>query len=780
MSYKIIYLGIYNFKVFDKFELDFRQSSIVTLGGANGYGKTTVFDALELALTGNIERFVKVDRSSGSSDNIVAKDLSKPVAVKLVLTDGENQIIIRRSHEPESTKATNKIANFSRLWKLEQAIDGVYQSITQATLEELLGEENLVKYYNSFFYIQQENTAHFLRKDEQTRLNLIAQLFDIKKESDELQRLQLLKNKVNAIKKKSYEEKQKLTQGALKQDNSSDETIEYKRLLNFTNSIEHEWDKEQLRFLETDTKDKYFHELKRIKVFLENKDTLIRFYQTSFVKQNIEHIKKLIALNGIIEKKEIITALAKDKPVIQKVLKDLDNIDLILDQKVNFDVLKTKIDFDFDRFIQDIITLKSLKDNLSKSDKILRELIAFRESFITKFNQTLLDKNNCPLCGFNWNNKDKTLISAIYDKKRFLDTLIESETKVFNEKVESIKPKIDSLKDAIKNLLSSQYRISNEYVEYINKNKESIDFVSKFSRFFTLNEIDIDDLIIKDLNTSITEEMLIHLANKVIERIDSQIIFNEDFLINQDEFNLVNVYQIYFDKKEENIQNVFPEDIRQKEKYIQLMYYRFNQAKYKRLQILTKEISEIEKLIDNIDTLIKIYVDEISKHRKKMIQNIELAFYIYSGKILHNIRGNLTSGVFMKDSVKGNDDKLNNIRFVSDYTSDQDIVNTTSSGQLAGIVIALTLALNRIYAKNIDALLIDDPVQSMDDINMISLVELLRNDFKDKQIFLSSHENEIEKYILYKYIKHQHNICRVDVMSKEIFYKKGEIQSAKV
>ena len=52
MNYKIIYLGIFNFKVFDKFVLDFRQSNVITFGGPNGYGKTTIFDALELALTG--------------------------------------------------------------------------------------------------------------------------------------------------------------------------------------------------------------------------------------------------------------------------------------------------------------------------------------------------------------------------------------------------------------------------------------------------------------------------------------------------------------------------------------------------------------------------------------------------------------------------------------------------------------------------------------------------------------------------------------------------------
>jgi len=775
MSYKITYLRVFNFKVFDDFELDFKKSNIITLGGPNGYGKTTIFDAIEIALTGNINRFVKIDKSSGSIDNIVAKNSSKSVGIKLIMSDGEENIIIKRSLKPETIKATNKIANFSNLWSLEQEVNGIYQEITQVQLEELLGEQNLSTYYNSFFYIQQEDTAHFLRKDEQARLNLIAQLFDIKKETDELLKLQALDKQVKQIQKQSNEEKQRLTQGDLQQKTSLDEAIEYKRLLNFTNVIEHEWDKEQLIFPEIDTKDKYFHELKRIKVSIENKDDVIKFYHTSYVKQSIEKIKNLIALYDTVDKQELIIELAKEKPLIQKILIDLENIELILEQKINFEVLKTKIDFDFDAFTQEVTTIKNLQDNLSKSDKVVRELLTFRDSLITKFKESKLDKNNCPFCGFDWDNAD-ALISAINEKKIFLNTLIESDTKMFNEKVESLKPKLNSLKILIENLIQNQYKLSNEYVEYINKHRESIGFISKFSRFFTLNEIAIDDLIIKDLNTPITEDMLFHFAYKIIERIDSKMVFNEEFLNNQDEYKLVNVYQTYFDKKEENIQNIALEDIRLKEKYIQQMYYKFNQAKHKRLEILDKEIGELKTLIDNIDTLIKIYVDKISKHRKGMMQNIELAFYIYSGKILHSIRGSQPSGVFLKDPVRGNDNKLNNIRFVADYASDQDIVNTTSSGQLAGIVIALTLALNRIYAKNLDALMIDDPVQSMDDINMISLVELLRNDFRDKQIFLSTHEDEIEKYILYKYMKHQYDVCRVDVMKRELYYKEQETQ----
>lgn len=193
----------------------------------------------------------------------------------------------------------------------------------------------------------------------------------------------------------------------------------------------------------------------------------------------------------------------------------------------------------------------------------------------------------------------------------------------------------------------------------------------------------------------------------------------------------------------------------------------------KQVEKLEKEVRKLKGLLGSLKNLEDIYKQQISSYRNKVIKDIEIPFYIYSGKILHSVRDNSTGGIFIKDTVRG-EDKLNNIRFVSKWESDQDVINTTSSGQLAGIVIALTLTMNMVYAKNFSSLFIDDPVQSMDDINMISLVELLRNEFSDKQIFVSTHEESIEKYILYKFMKHNQNVCRIDLMTRENYFLKSK------
>ncbi len=55
-NWKISKLQIQAFKAFTNIEFDFKKSSLITLEGPNGYGKTSTFDAIELLFTGKISR----------------------------------------------------------------------------------------------------------------------------------------------------------------------------------------------------------------------------------------------------------------------------------------------------------------------------------------------------------------------------------------------------------------------------------------------------------------------------------------------------------------------------------------------------------------------------------------------------------------------------------------------------------------------------------------------------------------------------------------------------
>ena len=85
---------------------------------------------------------------------------------------------------------------------------------------------------------------------------------------------------------------------------------------------------------------------------------------------------------------------------------------------------------------------------------------------------------------------------------------------------------------------------------------------------------------------------------------------------------------------------------------------------------------------------------------------------------------------------------------------DQEVAYLLSSGQLSATVISLMLVLNKVFNQSkLGTILIDDPLQTLDEINTHSLVELLKYNFSDQQLILSTHEDRYSKFIRYKYEK---------------------------
>lgn len=131
---------------------------------------------------------------------------------------------------------------------------------------------------------------------------------------------------------------------------------------------------------------------------------------------------------------------------------------------------------------------------------------------------------------------------------------------------------------------------------------------------------------------------------------------------------------------------------------------------------------------------------------------IEIPLYIYSGKLIQTHQNGL--GVYCYTG--SDEEQLTQFKLCNtgkDTKGRQDITTRFSAGQKAVVNIALMLAFRKISNSSIDVFLIDDPCQSMDDLNIASLVEILKNEFPTTQVLVSSQEDEIAGYMYYKYLK---------------------------
>ena len=162
------------------------------------------------------------------------------------------------------------------------------------------------------------------------------------------------------------------------------------------------------------------------------------------------------------------------------------------------------------------------------------------------------------------------------------------------------------------------------------------------------------------------------------------------------------------------------------------------------LQELQRKLSSKEKIVKK---LFNTYNSQIKDYERLVAKQISIPFYVYSSKILQTRPDG--NGAFIKSS--DNAKEKGYIRFVSGLDDEHDAWNSMSSGQLSGLVVSFMLAMNKVYPTKLKSLLIDDPVQTMDEINLASLVQVLRKEFFDNQIIISTHERKSANYFAYKY-----------------------------
>jgi len=110
MNLRLKKLFISNFKCVKGTEIvDLTQSSL--LSGPNGFGKTTIFDALEICFTGSLNRFNNYqieNRNTTFKDAFYQNEKNKPTILKVLLEkDGREYALIQEAKSKEKLRPTD-------------------------------------------------------------------------------------------------------------------------------------------------------------------------------------------------------------------------------------------------------------------------------------------------------------------------------------------------------------------------------------------------------------------------------------------------------------------------------------------------------------------------------------------------------------------------------------------------------------------------------------------------------------------------------------------------
>jgi len=771
--YRLESLTFNNFKLFGgEFTIHFNSNELVVFDGPNGHGKTTVYDAIELALTGTIRRFNATESQQTPKDVVVAHKNNEDCFVKLELSNGKHSIVIERRLKKSISNASKKIINFKQLWDLSLRNGDDWTLITQSHLNDLLGSKYLERDFTLFNYVEQEETAHFLKhKNERERAQALSVLFgDTVEMQEKISHLiQVEKRIVETLKDKLKDKVVLEGKGTLtveKKDGESE--LSFTPLLKWSETP-FEWDKEKINDMSLQRRNGFLSELHNIAKLVKHRD----FFLGSRVRNNITQkedvlLKSFVAFSGYFEELDELKKRSEQVALVSRVKSLIDSGNLDHLYKSNeLDKAFMLVGYDNkNSFVNDLKQIVDDKVRNNESSKLVLELLNHRK-YLEAHLKSQHDERHCFFCGTTFDDHS-LLIESIDEKEKALKSVLTDDDKRIN--------KLRS--DFIENVLSAFAEKINQFLSDAKHTAPSAEHLSDLARARQLSGR------LEGLSTWLQEEVVFSdllLTYKPFgntdEDIEEQVVILKDRIIGQfkvppegyDEINysvnLESIFKVYFNTDSSHLRNLGIDDTRLKYQYIQQLFADSISEDIKSYEALKLKIDGLEKKKEVVSDLRKKIQESVGRYQKRLIKEVEIPFYIYSGKVLQTHQNGAGNGVFIKDRTGR--DVLKNIRFVSDWNSDHDVINTMSSGQISAVVIALYLAINKVYSKGLGTLLIDDPVQTMDEINMISLVELLRNEFADKQIILSTHEDHVSKYFIYKFLKYRRKVKQVKLLDRK-------------
>ncbi|PPD49408.1 MAG: AAA family ATPase [Methylobacter sp.] len=756
-NWKISKLQIQGFKAFSRVDFDFDTCSLLTLEGPNGYGKTTVFDAIELIFTGGISRIshlcntVMSGKKKNYKDNLYWNtkygETVLKIKMEMVSSNGDKRITFARVATIEDLKnqANNKADQFD-IFKLYLLSD-----FDSETLGDVLPSDHLDTYFGDNFgknysmlnYLQQGQSTFIFANNITERKGALEDLLKIRETKDQIELCSKIEKRLASMSSTSEKLKISELEAKVEQlskiDLSEAQDKAYEKLSTFAPAPG--WDQRE-PFVQHDEPryQTFLAELNLLIEVLKHKEEIRIIRKNSEIERYITQNDKLITLAVSIGKhfgryddlnvqNLRLISLVKALSTLKKSPNSITSEDFATLKTIN-----VTVDSNLDSYIssRDIL----LKQLNGRSAQVV-ELKRVRADLFTLHQQAFEENGTwCALCGTEWDTVER-LAAAIDETTKVYDAeigvLATQLADIHKFISDALEPVTASL--ILENELLEKSFERNLYIE-LGANINHFDALKLLNDRLTSQQIEYSEIFSNDaveLDSRKADLIARIRALKQAEGVspppdgwDSAIIrtfatyedfYNADFAKYAEKIS-------YITLKHRNQQNATLQDSK------------------KELLLLQRKLSAVIAAKTKVSKLKTLLIKTEREYSARIISNIELIFHIYSGRLIQNYQRGL--GLFID---RGDGNKL---QFSTAEQSEHDASLSMSSGQLSALSLAFFLSLNRVYSEN-TFVLIDDPAQSLDEINIASLTDLLRCEFQDRQLIISSHEDDIAAYIRYRF-----------------------------
>ena len=757
MCVQIEKISLQNYKLFKSRVIEFGKDLSV-FDGPNGYGKTSVFDAVELLITGKISRVSDNEAISGRNSyagSFLARDYKKNVLIKGQFKNSEGKNLVLGVRVPVNRDKASRMYNpksqakeffiFDNFDVKEEEWDSYKVSEIQMAENRntFFGAQDL-DYFSMYHYVHQENRLEYFKKSETDRTEAIQNLLGVSKYADTKNQLESAKKELNKRLKKLDADIFQLDNEVLNLPDSPQQEIQYFKLIDG----KAQWDAEQLPFNGKSTKallDEYIETLDGIQSLYEMRDEF-------FIDEDIKKFEQIPEKDR--NTAVWATALNYNDSTATGKLAELKTKYEFINQQYNRYVQHNYRDIDYNRLcdylnIQDKIFFAAILNNIKKTESEQSKLqnavsavLQLRKNLKNDANKIEKLTDTCPYCGTHWESADK--LSEEFNKTADIILAVAGSKKdVVGESLNNLKilferqclPEINNFLNRCSKDINLQRYLKLENTQILPRYINQCEPVLK--RVF-------------ELSTSVAKEndntLLLNKISELKKRISPKY---EALSI---KYGFISLSKKYFEVISLNSLNV--DKIADKKLYIENQYYKsFNTFIHKRNK-LNEQREKLRKVIEKIVKFYDVYKSSLEEYQETIISQIEIPFYLYSSRLLQSYQSG--QGVMIKTDGKG-------LKFTSPE-GEHDVLYTMSSGQLSAVLLSFSLALYKIYAgRNLTTLMIDDPVQCMDDINMVSFIELLRMELKDSQVILSTHEYNFSNFIKYKFKKFNQEVEQINL-----------------